>query len=232
MKRVILLLLFVPTLVVGQGRVHYADVTLGAANAQVALSVSYLHLWKLGANKKLALGLGGRLTSYFGNNQYYTTAPAELTSGGTGPGVIFKDDILANIDSFLVRSPQANCLNISLNLEYPLSKNITAGFNIDMIGFSFGSSRSGTYINGTTSTPVNASPTPFNILLVSDNDRGSLNSEMYLRYFFNERIAIKLGAQFLFTEYTTTYNVQTYPSGNDRFRNKSLMVCLGVSKTL
>lgn len=232
MKRVILLLLFVPTLVVGQGRVHYADVTLGAANAQGALSVSYLHLWKLGANKKLALGLGGRLTSYFGNNQYYTTAPAELTSGGTGPGVIFKDDILANIDSFLLKSPQANCLNISFNLEYPLSKKITAGFNIDMIGFSFGSSRSGTYINGTTSTPVNASPTPFNILLVSDNDRGSLNSELYLRYFLNERIAIKLGAQFLFTEYTTTYNVQTYPSGNDRFRNKSLMVCLGVSKTL
>lgn len=224
--------MLLPTTLAGQSVIRYADVTAGAANSQGALSVSYLHLWKLGAAKKFALGLGGRLTSYFGNNQYYTTAPAELTSGGTGPGVIFKDDIIANIDSFLVRSPQANCLNISFNLEYPLSKKITAGFNIDMIGFSFGSSQPGTYINGTTSTPVNASPTPFNILLVSDNDRGSLNSELYLRYFLNERIAIKLGAQFLFTEYTTTYNVQTYPSGNDRFRNKSLMVCLGVSKTL
>lgn len=76
-------------------------------------------------------------------------------------------------------------------------------------------------------TPVNASPAPFNVLLVSDNDRASLNSEIYLLYFINEKFAVKLGAQFLFTEYTTSYPVQTYLSGNDRFRNKSLMLIVG-----
>lgn len=232
MNRIFLVLLFTPTFLFAQDRARYADVAIGVANSQGAVSLSYVHLWKLGAKKKFALGLGGRLTSYFGANQYYTTAPAELTSGSTGPGVIFKDDIIANIDSFFVKSPQANCLNISINAEYPVSKKIMAGFNIDLLGFSFGGSREGTYINGSTTATVNASPTPFNVLLVSDNDRGSLNSEMYLRYFVNEKIAVKLGAQFLFTEYTTSYPVQTYPSNNDRFRNKSLMVCIGVSKSL
>jgi len=223
--------LLIPTCLFGQDRVRYADVAVGVANSQGAISVSYVHLWKLGAKKKFALGLGGRLTSYIGTNQYYTTAPAELTSGSTGPGVIFKDDIPANIDSFFIRSSQANCLNVSVNFEYPVSKKLTAGFNIDLIGFSFGGSRGGTYINGANTATVDASPTPFNLLLVSDNDKGSLNSELYLRYFLNERIALKLGAQFLFTEYTTSYNVQTFPSENDRFRNKSLMLCLGVSRT-
>jgi len=38
-----------------------------------------------------------------------------------------------------------------------------------------------------------------------------------------------LGAQFLFTEYTTSTKVQQLPEQNDRFRNKSLLLCLGIS---
>jgi len=231
MKILSVLLLFVPASLFGQDKTNFVDASIGASNSQGALSLSYVHLWKLGTSKKFGIGIGGRITSYLGTNQYYTTAPAELTSDSKGPGVIFKDDIPANIDSFLIQSPQANCLNVSVNFEYPVSKKMVAGFNIDLIGFSFGGSRGGTYINGANTTTVDASPTPFNLLLVSDNDKGSLNSELYIRYSLNERTALKLGAQFLFTEYTTTYKVQTFPSGNDRFRNKSLMLCLGVSRT-
>ena len=75
---------------------------------------------------------------------------------------------------------------------------------------------------------TSASPTPFNILLVSDNDRGSLNSEFYGKYLLNEKWAVKLGAQFLFTEYTTQTKVQQFPQANDRFRNKPLLLCVGV----
>lgn len=208
---------------------QYAEATLAAGSYQGSLALSWVHDWRLGKQKKFAIGLGGRFTSYVGQNQYYTTAPAKFTSGSTGPDVIFKDDIKGNIDSLLVRSPQVNALNVFINLDYRIGSRFIAGFNIDLIGISYGGSRTANYINGSSGKVTEASPTPFNLLLVSDNDLGSLNSEFYLKYYFKGKWGIKAGAQFLFTEYTTITAVQTYPEANDRFRNKSLMFSLGVS---
>ena len=66
------------------------------------------------------------------------------------------------------------------------------------------------------------------MLLTSDNDLGSLNSEFYLNYFFKDRWAVKVAGQFHFTEYTTDINVQQEPKPNDRFRNKSLLGAVGI----
>ena len=79
---------------------------------------------------------------------------------------------------------------------------------------------------------MSAHPTPFNVLLISDNDRGTLNSELYANYFLNEKWGLKLAGQFLFTEYTTQYEIQQYPEANDRFRNKSLLLAIGVVRKL
>jgi hypothetical protein len=207
----------------------YFDVTFGVAKYQGTLSLSYVHTWRFGAKQKLGIGLGARFTSYLAANQYYATAPATLTSGSTSPTIIFQDNIQANIDTFLIKSPQVNSINLSINIDYRLSNKIIAGFNIDAIGFSFGGSRSGNYINGASGKMVSATPTPFNILLISDNDKGSLNSEFYFRYFLNDKWGLKVGAQFLFTEYTTETKVQQFPEPNDRFRNKSLLFCVGAS---
>ena len=207
----------------------YFDATFGVAKYQGTFALSYVHVWRFGSKQRLGFGLGGRFTSYLAANQYYTTAPAKLTSGSTGPVIIFQDNIQDNIDTFLIKSPQVNAINLSINIDYRLTKKLGAGFNIDAIGFSFGESRTGNYINGATGKMLSATPTSFNILLISDNDKGSLNSEFYLKYFLNERCGLKIGAQFLFTEYTTEEKVQQYPEENDRFRNKSLLFCLGVS---
>ena len=212
-----------------RGVTKYVDATFGVAKYQGTLSLSYVNTWRLGAKQKLGIGLGCRFTSYVAANQYYTTAPAILTSGSTSPVIIFEDNIQANIDTFLIKSPQVNSINLSIRIDYQLSKKIAAGFNIDAIGFSFGGSRTGNYINGASGKMVSATPTPFNILLISDNDKGSLNSEFYFRYFLNDMWGLKVGAQFLFTEYTTETKVQQFPEENDRFRNKSLLFCLGVS---
>ena len=212
--------------------VNFADATLAVGNYQGSLAISYIHDWRLGAKRKLAIGLGGRLTSYFGQNQYFTTAPAKLTSGRSGPAIIFDNTIDANIDSLLVKSPQVNTINLCINFDYAFSQKLMVGLNIDAIGFSFGGKRQANYINGASGKITEGSPTAFNLLLVSDNDLGSLNSELYFKYFFSEKWGVKAGAQFLFTEYTTTTKVQTYPEENDRFRNKSLMFSLGVSYKL
>ena len=55
------------------------------------------------------------------------------------------------------------------------------------------------------------------------------SSRVVARYFMNEKWAAKVGAQFLFTEYKSSIKVQQFPQENDRFRNKSLLLCVGVS---
>jgi len=210
----------------------YIDGTIAFTTYQGSLAIHYTHLWKLGKAQKFSIGLGARLTSYLGNNQYYSTAPSKLTSNSSSPLIFFQNNIEKNIDTLIINTPHVTMLNISLNMHYQITKKISAGFTIDATGFSVGTQQQANYINGYSGENTTASPTPFNLLLISDNDRGSLNSEIFVRYKVNNTWGIKGGFQFLFTEYTTTTKVQTFPEENDRFRNKSSMIALGVSYKL
>ncbi len=197
--------------------IQYANITGAIGSNQGSFSFDYFYLWTMGAGK-FEIGLGGRFTSYFGNGQYYSSAPASLAADES------------NSDSLLVSAPQVNAANLSINLGYRLSQKFGLGFNIDAVGFSFGKSQNSSYIRGNSGNAAVSSPTPFNILLVGNNDRGSLNSEFYLRYFFREKLALKAAYQFLFTEYTTDTKVQQVPEANDRFRNKSSLFSIGLTK--
>ena len=215
---------------------NFAELTGAIGSSQGSGSLAYVYNWKFGKHKRLEIGPGLRFTSYFAKNQYFRTAPAKLTSGKTGPGVFFADDIIPNIDSVLFPKAQINSLNLSLNFGYNFTKNLSVGLNIDLIGFSFGKKQSGIYYgnNFATGVPVTAKPTGFNIFLVSDNDRGALNSEFFAKYKWNDTWAVKLGFQFLFAEYTTDKEVQTTPGGdkNDRFRKKMSGAAIGVTYNL
>lgn len=212
---------------------NFVDITAGIGSSQYSGALSYVYNWKVGKRKRWELGLGGRFTSYFGSNLYFRTAPAKLTSGKTDPTVLFREDIDANIDSVLFPRAQVNSLNLSLNFGYNFSKRFSAGLTIDAIGFSFGKKQSGVYYgnNFATGVPVTAKPTGFNVLLISDNDKGSLNSELFARYKWNDSWGVKLGLQFFFAEYTTNTEVQTTPGGdkNDRFRKKMAGVGIGIT---
>jgi hypothetical protein len=230
-----LLFLLIATWSFAQEKNRYeelAEAGIGVGQRQGALALSWAHHWKTGKKGRFHIGLGARLTSFLAQNQYYITAPARLTSGETGPQVIFQENIPENIDSLLLNSPWVNALNASVHLTWAYSDRVQSGFNIDFVGVSFGSAERGNYMNGAQGQFVNATPTVFNLLLISDNDRGSLNSELWARYFVNPHWAVKGGFMFLFTEYTTETEVQQYPEPNDRFRLKSLMATLGVSYRL
>lgn len=196
-------------------------ITLSAAvgDSEGSGSVEYFRLWTLGKASRFQVGVGARLTSYFGSQQYYTSAPAALANDDT------------KVDSFLIQRPQVNALNLAVNLGYRVLGKLDAGFNIDVIGFSFGAEKSGSYLSGSTGSATVASPSSFNVLLVGNNDKGTLNSEFYLRYFMNERWALKAAFQYLFTEYTTDTEIQLLPERNDRFRNKSGLFSLGITRT-
>lgn len=205
------------------------DVNVGVGSYRGSLSAAYLHSWHIGRRHRIGIGTGLRYTGFLGADQYYITAPAKLTSESRSPLIFFKENVEENIDSLLVNSPQTHSVNLLVNLYYEFSGKLVVGFNIDVIGVTFGKRVRGNYINGYQGGNVGAEPTAFNVLLISDNDRGSLNSEFYGKYFLTDHFGLKAGAQFLFTEYTTDTEVQQFPEPNDRFRNKSLLFTAGIT---
>ncbi len=216
-----------------------AGATLATNGSTSAFALSIGQYWGFGKRRKnFKLGLGARLTSSMGaSNLEYITAPAKLTSGQTGPGVFFASQVPENIDTLTLNGSQVNALNAFLALRYDFAKKWGLEFNIDLIGFSFGAARMAVlkYGDQTGNTKIiPAKPTTINGMLISDNDHGSLNSEFLIFYKMNSNLRLKVGASFLFSEYTID-NPPTYTNSkgtiisNDRFRSKALMIAVGVN---
>ena len=206
------------------------DLAFATNSNQSAGALSWVHFHSITQKKRFKIGYGIRFTSQVGKDLYYVTAPSILTSKQTGPQVLFSKIYYENVDTFFVSQSQNNLLNISINLQYTFKEKLDLGFNIDGVGFSFGSKIAGNYIayqslefNNTKQT---AMPTTLNLLLVSDNDIGALNSELYLRYWLHQNWAVRVGASFLFTEYTTDLKLRL---DNNRWRSKSLMGLVAVT---
>lgn len=234
-----LLLVWLPSAVIAQSVERPAiaqtlDLSLATKRnlTTVALSINRLH--GLGAAQHFRIGYGLRLTSAFGRNTDYKTAPPELVKGeGKGSVIgLFTRDLDENIDTLRLPQTQGYSINLSFNLEYVLSHRVEIGFNIDVIGFTFGPNQRGTFIANSpvqsflSGTVQESRLTPFNLLLGDKSDRGSLNSEGYARYQLNPRFSLRTGLSFQFNEYTTASKL-TF--GNDRFRSSNLRVLLAAA---
>ncbi len=192
----------------------------------VNASLAYNYNWHLGKKSKFIIGTGARFTAAFGKNVMAITAPAELTTGKCDPSVLFSDQKFENIDSITMGNVQANSLNILINVGYKINSKFSAVFSIDAAGFSFGASQKVNYVEKNTNTT--AQPSPFNLLLISDNDLGSLNSMLNVKYALNNKFDVFAGAGFNFTEYKTSSQIQFSNNiFNDRFRNKSFGLSIG-----
>ena len=210
---------------------NFYNLTLSIGKSEYAAALSWVHQKGLGNKKqRFSIGYGLRFTSYTGRNQDFITAPARLTSRQEGPQVLFSKTYPESLDTIRFASSQLNALNMMIHFEYSLVDNLGIGFNIDAAGFSFGRRQKGKLKSSIKPSALaeeqSAKPTPFNLLLVSDNDIGSLNSEMYFRYWIGDHVAIKAGFCFLFAEYTTDAKLIF---DNDRFRNKAGMGMIGVT---
>ncbi len=196
------------------------EINIAAKKGEFMPSLSFNNMTR----GQFKVGLGFRLTSFFAKNKTYITAPAILTSGKTGPSVFFADQVTENIDTIVFQRPKGISLNVAVLLEYSFNKNWAAGFNIDVLGVTFGGQTGGNY-EDLKQQGVNARPTKLNALLISDNDIGSLNSELYAKYFLNDDpYYLKAGASFYFNEQKT---LQKQRLDNSRFRYKSLAPVIG-----
>jgi hypothetical protein len=239
----ILLLLLAPALLPAQQSPlrshHWVDITGTIGNAEGAVSLAYVRQWEIGHSKRWQLGAGLRNTIYTGTQKNFITAgPAKYTRSFTAPFLIFfAGQKEMNFDTLQVQKPLTNSLNITANIGYAISANWFAGFNIDVIGFSVGRKTGGVFTGTNQSgqqgnfTDVKVKPTPFNVLLTGDNDRGSLNSEFFLTYHLTKKYWIKGVYQFLFEEYQTNTVQQAIPNGplNNRFRNKANLFGVGIT---
>ena len=211
---------------------HDFGLALSAGSEELNLSLSWKQMHPITKNQKFKLGYGLRYNGYLGKNKNYITAPAELTSGEKGPQVFFIENINENLDTFSVQNAQHHSINTVIYLEYDFNDKWGIGFNIDAFGISFGPKVTGNMISSVKpqnkSSKEIASPTSYNLLLVSDNDIGMLNSELYGTYNFNEQLSLNAGFTFMFTEYTTDNRID-YNFNNDRFRYKSLMGMISIN---
>ncbi|TAF35265.1 MAG: hypothetical protein EAZ57_01125 [Cytophagales bacterium] len=207
----------------------YLDLSLAGMSSSkngsvFSSAVSWQRLHGVALKKRFFVGYGARLTSYFGQDGNYITAPAKVSEGN-----FLKAQNQTKLDTMVFGSGQINSLNLSIHLGYSITPKFTLGFNIDALGFSFGGEKKGTFYalsQGQTPTEQTAKPTSFNLLLTGDYDIGSLNSEIYAAYKLNERLGLRAGLSFLFSEYTTS---QKLAFDNDRFRRKTLAPMLALS---
>lgn len=212
------------------------DLALSGRGSGFSPALSFSQLWGLGKSNRFKVGYVVRVTSYFGGAADFRTAPAKFTSGTSSFAALVADDIAANIDTFRVKSFQTNALNIGIVLQYAVSKKLEVGFNIDATGKTWGGTVTGDLIStknkrkfkdGSTTSPSN--PETYNFLLVSDSDIGSLNSEIYARYWVTDKIGIRAGASFQFVELTTDKKVEINGRLNDTWRYKAVMPMVAVS---
>jgi hypothetical protein len=191
-------------------------------------AVGFQKMFGIGQNGKFKIGYGLRYTCFVGKDLHFRTAPASLTSGKSSLVALFSDDITSQIDTLHLSKVQTNALNLNIQLEYAITKKLDVGFNIDAIGLTFGGSKNGIFTANASDSQGKsnngksfaAKPTGFNLLLISDSDIGTLNSEMYARYWVSEKNGVRFGASFQFLEYTAEKQLAF---NNDRFRSKQLL---------
>ena len=86
------------------------DLAMSGGGTGFSPSLSFTQMFSIGKSYRFKIGYGVRVTSYFGGAANFRTAPAKFTSGASSFAALVSDDIVANIDTFSVKSFQTNAL--------------------------------------------------------------------------------------------------------------------------
>ncbi len=198
----------------------FLELGYGLNGDAAVLSTGYYRHWKLSQTKKvwqhIYIGTGARFNSFGGKDIY-------LVSSKAG---IYKT---TDEDSILAPAPAIYSVNTFLNIGYQITPKLQAGFDIDVIGLSFGPNGSPTFISNGQEQTIKVNPTPINTLGINASNIGSLLSNIYVRYNITSRWGLCLSSQKTYAEIKTEEVLQTEPTTNQRFRYVSRLVGLGVS---
>ena len=222
------------------------DIGMGYSKDKYNPSIAYYQLLNIGERKLFSLGWTARLGAFYGDNLNYYTAPARLTRGKSGFGALSGPLINSNIDTVRFDYVTMTSLNVGIRAQINLGW-IEFGASSDLVGLTLGKSRIGRYQSSAgqyqltnaagqdsttayfqgASTFQRTTPGRLNARLLGDNDIGTLSSEVYARVHINQRVAIKVGYQWLTTE--TTVNNRDVIADNNRFRNRAQLYYVAVT---
>jgi hypothetical protein len=167
-------------------------------------------------DERLRVGLGARFASFFGSGAIpYTTADASLIREN-------------KVNTLTVPDPQAHSLNAFFVISLRVVAGLELGFDIDLVGFSFGPSLTGSYAatGPQFEGAQRASVSGFNVFLGGKPDQGQLDSEFYLAYWLTETWAVRAGLSHFATGYTTDAKLD---NGADRYRASQNLGFLALS---
>ena len=120
-----------------QAAVDLSIAVLGESNA-VALSINRLH--SIAFKKRFSVGYGARFTGYFGQDNAYVTAPASVSEGN-----LLTPQNPDELDTLWIKNSSVGALNAAIYLDFKITPKLSAQFNIDAVGFSFGADRFGRF---------------------------------------------------------------------------------------
>lgn len=163
-------------------------------------------------SQRLLIGYGIR-AAYSGGDEI-----RHYSSGGSGP------------DTLKVKPVGIVSVNFGVHAGWKFSDDIELGTNIDIFGLSYGPRRTADLRSGTlgvSSGSQGAEPTWGNLFLAGD-DKGTLNSEVFLGYTINSNYKVKLGYSRGWAEY---YTPNVLIRGERTFRTGSDMMFLGLRYT-
>ncbi len=209
-------------------------------------SITYYEMLNVDRSRLLFIGWTARLGAFYGNNTDYYTAPALLTRGEKGFGSLSKPLITQNIDTLNFGYTSQTSLNVGIRAEIHLGP-VEIGASADLLGFTFwGRSRIGGVRSSTGLFVVQdvagndvqkrfqgadvyqkAHPQRLNLLLLGDNDRGMLATEIYARLVIKQVVGLKVGYQWLSTEMVLN-NIDRV-ANNDRFRNRTGLTSIALT---
>ncbi|WP_026998739.1 hypothetical protein [Eisenibacter elegans] len=216
LRSIVLFLCFFPEYSQAQKPFAFADISAaanGESSWQFSLSASRVH--PVALQKRFSIGYGLRFSSFSGQTLNYISAPPALAADQTKQA------------QWRIEDPLVHFLNAEIHLHGQLSNRWEAGFNIDALGFGWGPARTGAlFIDGQPQVE-RGSPTRPNVLLIGNNDIGSLNANGYIGYRIAQKWAVLGSYSHIYTEYTLDRAVPEN-FDNDRFRNKSWLIRLAL----
>ena len=181
------------------------DLTGATGPTQNYASAAAWRLWGLDAGGRFQVGLGLRASHYFAGSSLLDN---QTTAGGAG---------------IQVWDPRLTALNAAFHVRARVAGPVRLGFNLDVLGASFGPARSLEAPGLGAGAQAQVSPVRGNLLLGGTRDRGSLNSEFYAAVALPQGLSLRVGWSHIVTAYATDA---------DRYRRFRNLAALGVSYQL
>jgi hypothetical protein len=194
------------------------DASIGVARDRGTAAISWNHLYAV-LPDRLALGVGARATTFRANGSLaFRTGDASLDRAG-------------QVNRLVLEDPWVTSLNLQFLAIARVFGPVEAGFDLDLVGVSFGPRRSGRYeatdprFAGVQAARVSN----LDLFRSGIRDRGQLNSEFFIGIRLDRTWTVRAGLSHVVTGYRS---VDPLDHGNRDFKRFTTQGFAGISARL